>query len=235
MIEVWACHLDYGGNYEFSSLGRIKRLPYYKNRYYKSGLVTSALWPEKFLIGNKLSPKGYKRVRIKGQTKFVHTLICQVFHGDCPVGKSQVNHKSGIKTDNSANNLEWVSNQENRDHAVANNLHPNRSNGFCIISESDIVDILLRWDSGEPTKSIAESYPVGSGVISKVIRDARGSPLKTTKVRNCRGEVFNTASEAARAYNIKSNSKVGVSCKSSNRYAGKYLDNTPIKWYYYED
>lgn len=63
MIEIWACHLDYGENYEFSNLGRIKRNSYYKNKYYKSGKVTSASYPEKILVGNKLSQKGYKRVR----------------------------------------------------------------------------------------------------------------------------------------------------------------------------
>lgn len=169
MIEIWACHLDYGGNYEFSNLGRIRRLPYYKDKYYKTGLVTRALWPGKFLVGDKLSAKGYKRVNIEGKAKFVHRLICEVFHGKSPEDKPQVNHIIGDKNNNRADNLEWVSNQENRDHAVANNLHPNRSNGFCIIPESEIPKIIERKKNGDIYKDIAKDYSVSKGTIASII------------------------------------------------------------------
>lgn len=76
--------------------------------------------------GHLLKPqpngKGYLRVSIGGKLQFVHRLVAQKYVPN-PENKEQVNHKDGNKLNNSADNLEWVSNQENRDHAVKNKLH----------------------------------------------------------------------------------------------------------------
>ena len=76
--------------------------------------------------GKKLKPqpngKGYLRISIGGKLQFVHRLVAEKYIPN-PENKPQVNHKDGNKLNNSVENLEWVSNMENRQHAVKNLLH----------------------------------------------------------------------------------------------------------------
>lgn len=66
--------------------------------------------------------KGYLRVAIGGKLEFVHRLVATIYIPN-PNNKPQVNHKNGNKLDNNVQNLEWVTNSENRTHAVRHNLH----------------------------------------------------------------------------------------------------------------
>lgn len=69
--------------------------------------------------------KGYLRVSIGKRLMFVHRLVAEKYIPN-PLNKPQVNHKNCIKTDNRVENLEWCTNQENRDHMVKNGLASNQ-------------------------------------------------------------------------------------------------------------
>lgn len=69
--------------------------------------------------------KGYLRVSIGKKLMFVHRLVAEKYIPN-PENKPQVNHKNCDKTDNRVENLEWVTNQENRDHMVKNGLASNQ-------------------------------------------------------------------------------------------------------------
>lgn len=48
----------------------------------------------------------------------VHTIVANQFIPNSDKSKTQVNHKNGDKTDNSVENLEWVTPKENMKHSV---------------------------------------------------------------------------------------------------------------------
>jgi hypothetical protein len=102
---VWA-PIPSAPGYEASSLGQVRR----------SG-NDRALAP-------RVHPRGYRIVDVsvdgKGTSKTVHRLVAEAFHG--PALGRQVNHKNADKADNRPANLEWVSAQQNTDHAIAMRL-----------------------------------------------------------------------------------------------------------------
>lgn len=71
--------------------------------------------------GHVLKPqpngKGYLRVSIGGQLTFVHRLVAQKYIPN-PNNYDQVNHIDGDKTNNSVDNLEWVTHAENVQNAI---------------------------------------------------------------------------------------------------------------------
>lgn len=66
--------------------------------------------------------KGYYRVSIGGKLQFVHRLVATKYIPN-PDNLPQVNHKDGNKHNNCVDNLEWVTNQQNRNHAMEEGLH----------------------------------------------------------------------------------------------------------------
>jgi hypothetical protein len=70
-------------------------------------------------------PKGYRMVTLRNNGKqvqrFVHRLVAQYFVDGFSSGL-QVNHIDGVKTNNAASNLEWVTAKENLRHAVRSGL-----------------------------------------------------------------------------------------------------------------
>lgn len=100
-----------------------KIIPDFNNRYvaYANGQIYSTV-KGCFLSFSKM-PNGYLRCSLRkvpfGKFYYylVHRLICMLFNGNPPEGKSCVNHIDCDKKNNKASNLEWCSPAENMQHA----------------------------------------------------------------------------------------------------------------------
>lgn len=111
--EQWKEMPGYEGLYEVSTCGQVRSIREDKNTFY----------------GRLLSPcrttKGYRQVRLskKNVPKMFkcYRLVALAFIPN-PESKIGVNHKNGNKVDDRVENLEWATNQENVDHACANDL-----------------------------------------------------------------------------------------------------------------
>lgn len=75
------------------------------------------------LILKPFDNKGYERIELKNgdikSKKLIHRLVAEHFIPN-PLNKPQVNHKDCNKKNNHVDNLEWVTNKENVQYAIAN-------------------------------------------------------------------------------------------------------------------
>lgn len=143
--EIWRPAPGFEHAYEVSNLGAVRRG--FRN------LVT-------FVERN-----GYVRVNVyiagKMHRVSVHRLVAVAFHGPVPQGK-QVNHRNGIKADNRAENLEYLTASENRRHSFR---------------------VLGQKPSGGITKKFGESNPVAVLTDVQVIEIRRLTALHNTPQR----------------------------------------------------
>lgn len=107
-MEIWKEVKDTRGQILVSNYGRVKSL-------LRSGTV----------LKSQADKKGYLRVSVTldkvKRTYKVHRLVADAFLEN-PYGLPQVNHKDGDKTNNTVENLEWISNRDNCLHAIKNGL-----------------------------------------------------------------------------------------------------------------
>lgn len=108
--EVWRPIQDYEGLYEVSNFGRVRSYP-------RNGTKDKNI----HILRQSLSKTGYCRVALSKNSRMksygVHRLVAKAFIPN-PEDKSEVNHIDGDPSNNSADNLEWVTRSENHIHRV---------------------------------------------------------------------------------------------------------------------
>lgn len=121
---------------------------------------------------------GYLKVRLssldlpkgKQHAYSVHRLVLENFKPCENMQDLQVNHIDGNKTNNNIDNLEWVTCEENINHAINNNLRA-KINGAASLTEQQVLEIIDLLLSQKYTQAeIGKMYGVCEETIGRIKR-----------------------------------------------------------------
>lgn len=178
--------------YEVSNYGRVRNI--------KSGRILIPI-PDK---------DGYLRVHLNNDNnvKKIHRLVANAFIPNL-MNKPYVNHINGIKTDNTVENLEWVSNAENAKHAYEFGLHSS-SHSIHVLENGKRYNSIgecsrdMGYDHRRISECVNPNHPRTEykGYHFKLVSERRTNnnpkPIKIVET----GEVFKSANECARRLNL---------------------------------
>lgn len=156
MDENWLPVLD--GHYEVSNLGRVRRR-------HKDGAPGN-------LRVLPLDRQGYQRIKVhlSGDQRniTVHALVALAFIGPRPTGY-HVNHIDGVKTNNCAANLEYLSPHENQAHSTRMRLGVRgERQRSAKLTEAKVLEI--RASKHEATRDKAQRFGVSRRTIGQIER-----------------------------------------------------------------
>ena len=194
-MEEWRC-VDGYPLYEVSNTGRVRNVRTGKmlNGHDKRGYLVAALYNE----GHKLQIG-------------IHRLVAQAFLEPDPL-RHFVNHKDGNKSNNNAENLEWVTASENQTHAIR---VLGRKMGMSGKSHSENARNKLR-DARLGTRLSDETKLRMSESAGK-----RGESHLSKKVRNVEtGEIFDCITSAGEKYGGRRN--ISLCCNGKRKRSGGY-------------
>lgn len=137
----------------------------------------------KIMSPSKL-PNGYLQAIIHTDDgnyhKLIHRLVAEAFIEHSPE-RNVVNHKNGKKDRNWVGNLEWVTNQENMDHAVATGLIDNKGenqvNHKYTTEQIEMVCKLL--ESGDSNTEVAKKLAIPRHIVEHVKNGASWSHISS--------------------------------------------------------
>jgi hypothetical protein len=126
--------------------------------------------------GNFLKPvkiQGYATVKMVIEKKvrkhfYVHRIIAETFIPN-PENKREVNHKDFNRLNNHMDNLEWVTPEENMDHAKKGDrfvFGENVKNSS--LKNSEVLEIRQALKDGERVVDLAKKYNVSGCTISSI-------------------------------------------------------------------
>ena len=170
-VEIWAWISGYEGDYQESTFGRTKS--------FKRGKVK--------IMKPSLDSNGYLFVELHkndGGKKFkVHQLVAQTFIPN-PKNLPEVDHKFGMRLDNSVGNLQWVTRAENNTLAFALSLynHPKgegHHNALMTNAQAEYCrKVHIKGDKEFGSAALARKFAVNPSTIIQIVR---GKSYKNVK------------------------------------------------------
>jgi hypothetical protein len=152
--EQWRPVVGWSDTYEVSNAGNVRRVGASKTR----------------ALGTNNAR--YRNVTLcnKGTTRMVlvHRLVCIAFHGEPPPGHV-VNHKNGNRSDNRAENLEWVTVSENCRHAMRNGHGVGERHSQAKLCAASVSLIRCLYSHGASQYDLAEWFGVHQANVHRVV------------------------------------------------------------------
>jgi hypothetical protein len=115
MLEVWKDINGFEGKYQVSNFGNVKSLN--RKTLRKDGKIVSF---KECNLKYRFQKSGYASICMSKKNYLVHRLVADAFLEKISLLKLDVNHIDCNKSNNSINNLQWVSKSENIQHAIKN-------------------------------------------------------------------------------------------------------------------
>lgn len=171
--EIWRPVKGYEGLYEVSSLGKVRSYQNYGGGLRETPKILKASLDKYGYLGLTLCKEAvHKR-------KTVHRLVAEAFV-DTDDYSLTIDHKNGIKMDNRADNLEWVTSKENTLRSAALGLKPTgERHGNHKLTWEKVAEIRqLYKECGISHAKLAVRFGVSRPVVTSVINN------KTWRHRN---------------------------------------------------
>lgn len=115
------------------------------------------------------SKTGYLQVTLQSKTYYMHRLVCEAFHGECP-DKMVCCHNDGNPLNNHSSNLRW--------DTQLSNSNDKKKHGTWIcgsvtynakLNESDVTKIRELYKNGLTQVALANRFNVSQSIIHKVV------------------------------------------------------------------
>ena len=168
--EIWKDIKDFEGCYQISNKGNVRSLERFV--YCKSKINPKRI--KECILKPRYDKSGYLTVNLKknqkSNIKKIHRLVAEAYIEN-PYKYETVNHKNGIKTDNTLENLEWMTTTENSRHRTINLLSKPKLN------KNQIKDIIEncrpsknQFDKEYSISEFARKYNVCRGTVMDIIK-----------------------------------------------------------------
>ncbi len=209
--EIWKDIKGYEGLYQVSNLGRVKsldRIILYKDgrkRFFEGVIIQQRASP----TSKYLSVLLYKDTKVKRHR--IHRLVAEAFIPNLE-GKPQVGHKDEDYLNNNADNLEWVTAQENNNMPIHKIRISGKNNGMYGKPITDKQKEILRKANLGRVQTDEEK--------AKRIK-SRGHVITRHVSIECDGMTFYTMKDFANYYGIDP-------CNPAKWHSGK--KKIPQKW-----
>lgn len=166
-MEQWKPIPGFEGKYEVSNIGNVRSLTRKQKVYtdFHGHYVRTRQGKMMVCSDDK---DGYKRIGLYDEnairhTYHVHRLMLLAFVGKPEKADMQCNHKDGVKFNNTLDNLEWVTQSQNRQHSYDIGLESQvgSKNARSKLTEDIVVEARMRHAIGESdVQSLAKDYGI---------------------------------------------------------------------------
>lgn len=113
----------------------------------------------------------------------IHRLVAITYLPN-PHSLPEVNHKNGVKTDASVENLEWCTPSQNNKHAFATGLNTSvgERNGNSRLNDDSVRQMLDLYRKGEPAKRLASEFKVSETHVYAITSGRKWKHLNQPKL-----------------------------------------------------